>query len=84
MLWNVFGLEAHSPRINNHLEGWHNKLKKITIKSHVNVFEIVEAFNHEQAHTEVSIAQLATELNLLGGPGPRSFFGHRLTLLIIQ
>ena len=47
MLWNVFGLDAHSPRTNNHLEGWHNKLKKITRKSDVNVFEIVETIKQE-------------------------------------
>ena len=44
MLWNVFGLDAHCPRTNNHLEGWLNILKKITLKkSHLNIFEIVKA-----------------------------------------
>ena len=35
-------------------------MHKITRKSHVNVFEIGEAFKQEQDYTEVSIAQLAT------------------------
>ena len=48
MLWNVFALAPHSPRRNNHLKGWHNKLKKITRKSHLNVFEIVKALNRSK------------------------------------
>ena len=47
-------------RTNNHVEGWHNRLKKVVGKAHPNVFEIVETFKKEQASTEVSIAQLAT------------------------
>ena len=57
-LWNVF--ESGSTRTNNHVEGWHNRLKKVVGKAHPNVFEIVETFKKEQASTEVSIAQLAT------------------------
>ena len=59
-LWNVFELEVHSPRTNNHLEGWHNKLKRIARKAHPNLFEIVTLFKQEQADTEVILAQLAT------------------------
>ena len=58
-LWNVF--ESGSTRTNNHAEGWHNRLKKVVRKAHPNEFEIVETFKREQASTEVSIAQLATE-----------------------
>ena len=58
-LWNVF--ESGSTRTNNHTEGWHNRLKKVVGKAHPNVFEIVETFKKEQASTEVSTAQLATE-----------------------
>ena len=56
-LWNVFA--SGSLRTNNHVEGWHNRLKKIVGKAHPNVFEIVETFKKEQAYTEVSMAQLA-------------------------
>ena len=49
--WNVF--MGDGPRTNNNLEGWHNKVKKIAGKSHVNIFEMVELFKIEQASTEV-------------------------------
>ena len=55
--WNVF--ETDCVRTNNHVEGWHNRLKKVVGKAHPNVFEIVETFKKEQASTEVSLAQLA-------------------------
>ena len=38
---------------NNHVEGWHSRLKKVVGKVHPNIFEIVEAFKKEQASTEV-------------------------------
>ena len=44
--------------MNNTLEGWHSKVKKITGKNHLNIFEIVELFKKEQASTEVEIRQL--------------------------
>ena len=59
-VWNVFSTDSSSPRTNNHLEGWHNKLKQIARKAHPNVFELVEIFKQEQSDTEVSIAQLDT------------------------
>ena len=57
-LWNIFSSDASSPRTNNHLEGWHNKLKQIARKAHPNVFELIKIFKQEQSSTEVSIAQL--------------------------
>ena len=53
-LWNVYYMDTSSPRTNNHVEGWHNKLKRVVRKAHPNVYE------QEQADTEVTIAQLAT------------------------
>ena len=47
-------------RTNNSLEGWHNKVKKIVGKSHLNIFEMVELFKLEQASTEVGLRQLMT------------------------
>ena len=41
-LWNVF--ETKSARTNNHIEGWHSKLKNVVGKAHPNVYEIVEIF----------------------------------------
>ena len=57
-IWNINSPDASSPKTNNHLEGWQNKLKWITKKAHPNVFELVEIFKQEQSGTEVSIAQL--------------------------
>ena len=55
-MWNYF---AHSgPRTNNHLEGWHNRLKRIARKAHPNFYEVLELFQKEQAATEVTILQL--------------------------
>ena len=39
-LWNVYEINSNSPRTNNHIEGWHNKLKRIAKKSHPNVYEL--------------------------------------------
>ena len=47
VLWNVHDLGYC--RTNNHLEGWHSKLKKVVGKAHPNVFEIVHTFKLEQA-----------------------------------
>ena len=47
LLWSVF--ESGSIRTNNHVEGWHNRIKKIVVKAHPK----------EQALTEVTMAQLA-------------------------
>ena len=54
-LWNV--CESGSVCTNNHVEGWHSRLKKVVGKAHPN--KIVEVFKKEQALTEVSLAQLA-------------------------
>ena len=55
-MWNYF---AHSgPRTNNHLEGWHNRLKRIARKAHTNFYKVLELFQKEQAATEVTILQL--------------------------
>ena len=56
-LWNVF--ETKSARTNNHIEGWHSKLKKVVGKAHPNVYEIVEIFKREQGVTEITISHLA-------------------------
>ena len=55
--WNLYEIEG--PRTNNHLEGWHNRLRRVVGKSHPNIFECVEVFQREQVSTEVSIQQLA-------------------------
>ena len=31
-LWNVYEMDSNSPRTNNHIEGWHNKLQRIAKK----------------------------------------------------
>ena len=47
-LWNVYEIGSNCPRTNNHIEGWHNKLKRIAKKYHPNVYELIETSKHEQ------------------------------------
>ena len=44
-LWNVYETDSGSHRTNNHVDGWHNKLKRVARKAHPNVFELVEIMN---------------------------------------
>ena len=53
--WNYY--DYHGPRTNNHVEGWHSRLKKIVGKSHPNIFEIVDVMRKEQATTEMKLNQ---------------------------
>ena len=55
--WNVY--DTDGPRTNNHLEGWHNRLKRVVGKSHPNIYECVEVFQKEQGSTEISLIKLA-------------------------
>ena len=56
-MWNYFSLSG--PRTNNHLEGWHNRLKRIVRKAHPNFYEVLELFQ-KKAATIVTILQLQT------------------------
>ena len=58
--WNLY--ETEGPQTNNHLEGWHNRLRRVVGKSHPNIFECVEVFQREQVSTEVSIQQVHVHL----------------------
>ena len=55
-MWNVY--QGTGPRTNNHLEGWHNCLKKIVGKSHPNLFKLIHTFQQEEASTHMTILQL--------------------------
>ncbi|XP_063442112.1 uncharacterized protein LOC134722421 [Mytilus trossulus] len=55
--WNHHQTEG--PRTNNHLEGWHNKLKKRVKTAHPNIFEIINVLKKEQAANEVKKVQYA-------------------------
>ena len=54
--WNYHQHEG--PRTNNHLEGWHNHLKRTVRKAHPDLYEFIEIIQREQAATEVTIQQL--------------------------
>lgn len=54
--WNHFDTDGH--RTTNHLEGWHHKLNRLTMKAHPNVFELIAVLQTEQAANEVKILQL--------------------------
>ena len=38
--WNYFDFDG--PRTNNHVEGWHSRLKKVVGKPHPNTFELIQ------------------------------------------
>ena len=61
-MWNYY---AHSgPRTNNHLEGWHNRMKRIARKAHPNLYEVLELF---QRSTPLDILALdILGLDILG------------------
>ena len=53
-MWNYY---AHSGP-NNHLEGWHNRMKRLARKIHPNLYEVLELFQREQAATNITVQQL--------------------------
>ncbi|KAJ8304210.1 hypothetical protein KUTeg_017793 [Tegillarca granosa] len=56
-IWNHF--ENEGPRTTNHLEGWHNKLKKQVRCTHPNIFNLLKLLKQIQAANEVSMIQYA-------------------------
>ena len=59
----IHGCYFHRPRMWNYynhsgLEGWHNRMKRITRKAHPNLYEVLELFQREQAAGEVTMQQL--------------------------
>ncbi|XP_046578263.1 uncharacterized protein LOC124285967 [Haliotis rubra] len=55
--WNHY--QNTGPRTNNHLEGWHGRLKKIISKAHPNVFEMLSFLRKEQKLNEIKLVQYA-------------------------
>ena len=55
-MWNYFAYSG--PRTNNHLEGWHNRLKRIARKAHPNLYEVLELF---QKNKQLLKSQLQAE-----------------------
>ena len=55
-LWNNYQTEGPSTSI--HLEGWHNKIKKVQ-HVHPNIYQIIELLQKSQAVTECTIIQYA-------------------------
>ena len=51
--WNFEG-----PRTNNHVEGWHSRLKKVVGKPHPNIYEIIDVFKREEVSTKVKMYML--------------------------
>jgi hypothetical protein len=57
--WSVnYLVELGYPRTQNIVEGWHNRLIKLTGKAHVGVYTIIEAMIKEQQQTEVRIENI--------------------------
>ena len=46
MLWSIstwkISIDSIGPQTNNHLEGWHNWLKRVARKAHPNFYELIE------------------------------------------
>ena len=63
-MWNYFRYDG--PRTNNHVEGFHNRLKKKAGKAHPNLYEIVDLFSQEEASTSVHMLQVQA-----GQPAPK-------------
>ena len=38
---------------NNHVEGWHSRLKKVVGKPHPNIYEIIDVFKREEVSTKM-------------------------------
>lgn len=56
-MWNHF--ENDGPRTTNHLEGWHNKLKKHVRCAHPNIYSLLKLLKQIQAANEVTMIQYA-------------------------
>ncbi len=50
--WNYYTYEG--PRTNNHLKGWHNRLKFICGKAHPDFLEFIELLQKEQVSMELA------------------------------
>ena len=57
--WNHYQTEG--PRTNNHLEGWHNKLKKRVCIAHPTIYKLIDKFKKAQAVNEVKIEQYSND-----------------------
>ncbi len=55
--WNVHEVDEY--RTNNHIEGWHSKMRKVVGKAYRNVFELVRVFKMKQASVDVTTAQIS-------------------------
>ena len=44
--------------MHNHVEGWHNRLKKVARKAHPNLFEFIEVIQKWQATAEVTFKDI--------------------------
>lgn len=56
-IWNQFD-NLHGVRTTNHLESWHNKIKRSITRSHPNIFRVIQIFKEQQRETEQTIQLL--------------------------
>jgi hypothetical protein len=52
-VWNHFNTDG--PRTTNHIEGWHNKLKKKVSHAHPNIYTLINTFKDIHAANSCSI-----------------------------
>ena len=61
--WNYFSYTGTC--INNHLEGWHNRIKKIARKSQPNIYELIEILQKEQTAAKVTTVRQLEEGSII-------------------
>ncbi len=71
-MWSHYD-NIHGVRTTNHLESWHNKMKKELGRPHPNIFRAIELFKEQQNETENKLRLLRA-----GGPAPTQRRKYRL------
>ncbi len=51
--WNYFDFAGR--RTNNHVEGWHSRVKKVVGKPHPNIYELIDVIKKEDATTRMKL-----------------------------
>jgi hypothetical protein len=71
--------QIDGPRTTNHLEDWHNKLKKHLQHPHPNIFNLIKLLKHEEAINDMKMIQYAVGRKRV--PKKRKYrqIDHRLT-----
>ena len=64
-LWNVYETDSGSPRTNNHVEGWHNKLKLKRVASSLSIFTFPPSLPPSPPHEVLKCESLSNYIMTL-------------------